>query len=123
MAYDEALAERVQRVLADAPLVSEQKMFGGLTFMVGGNMCCGVVGQDLMLRVGPQAYEEALAEPHTRPMDFTGRPMVGMIYVSGDGCSTEASLRSWLDRALDFTISLPPKEPSAVRSRSRRRPA
>jgi TfoX/Sxy family transcriptional regulator of competence genes len=80
--------------------VVEKKMFGGLTFMVAGKMACGVVHDDLMVRVGPDGDEAALAEPHTRPMDFTGRPMRGMVYVDPAGLATDADLGHWVDRAV-----------------------
>ena len=80
MAYDERLAVRVRGVLADTNGVSERKMFGGLAVLVDGNMACGVVGDKLMLRLGREGAEEALCRPNVRPMDFTGRPMTGMVY-------------------------------------------
>ena len=113
MAYDEDLAGRVKAALARTPRVEEKRMFGGLTFMVGGHMCCGVVGHDLMLRVGPQAQAEALALPHARAMDFTGRPPKGMVYVGAAGTRADADLEAWLDRALTFVASLPPKKTRA----------
>lgn len=109
MAYDEGLAQRVRESLADRHDLGEKKMFGGLCFLLGGNMCCGIVGEELMLRVGPDAYEEALSRPHAREMDFTGRAMKGMVYVGVDGISDDARLREWLRLAVDFAGSLPPK--------------
>lgn len=109
MAYDEGVAQRVREVLADQRGVTEKKMFGGLAFLLRGNMCCGVVGEELMLRVGPDAYDEALARRHARPMDFTGRPMRGMLYVSGEGFEDDADLEQWVTRATRFAASLPPK--------------
>ena len=84
-------------------------MFGGIAFMVRGNMCCGVVKSDLMVRVGPQQYERALAEPGARPMDFTGRPMTGMIYVDGAVCVNGRTLAKWVKRGAEFAMSLPAK--------------
>jgi hypothetical protein len=95
MPYDETLAERIRRVLS-GPEVVERRMFGGLAFLVDGRMCCGVVGQDLMARVGADAHEEALRKAHVRPMDFTGKPLKGFVYVGGDGVRTEAALRQWI---------------------------
>jgi TfoX/Sxy family transcriptional regulator of competence genes len=109
MAYDEALAARVRHVLDEQDDVTERKMFGGLAFMVRGHMCCGVIGDDLVLRVGAEAADAALDEPHTRPMDFTGRPMKDYVYVAPDGASTEGALRRWIDLALAFTTELPPR--------------
>lgn len=109
MAYDEALAERVRSVLAHEPGVDEKRMFGGLAFLVNGNMCVGVAGDDLMVRVGPDAYEELLRRPHAREMDFTGRPMRGFVYVSADGVQAVAELERWVDHGLAFTRTLPKK--------------
>ena len=109
MAYDEALAERVRGVLKRRRGVSEKKMFGGLCFLVNGNMACGVVGNELMLRVGPEAYEEVLALRHAREMDFTGRAMRGMVYVAPMGFHTDTQLRAWVDRAHTFAKTLPKK--------------
>ena len=109
MAYDEGVAQRVREALADERGVAEKKMFGGIAFMLRGNMCCGVVGDELMLRVGPDGYEEALAQHHARPMDFTGRPMRGMVYVASEGFESDADLEGWVRRAARFARSLPPK--------------
>jgi TfoX/Sxy family transcriptional regulator of competence genes len=109
MAYDEQLAARIRAALAGVDGVSERKMFGGLAFLHHGNMACGVIGETLMLRLGPELGDAALDEPHTRPMDFTGRPMTGMVYVDPPGCATDAALGAWIDRALGFTTTLPPK--------------
>ena len=109
MAYDEGLAQRVREALSERPDLSERKMFGGLCFMLGGNMCTGIVGEELMLRVGPDSYEDALARPHAREMDFTGRAMKGFVYVAPEGFETTDGLSSWIDRGLAFVLSLPPK--------------
>jgi TfoX/Sxy family transcriptional regulator of competence genes len=109
MAYDEALADRIRDALAAREDVTEQKMFGGLAFMVSGNMCCGVIGSDAMLRLGEDGADAALDEPHTRPMDFTGRPMKSMVYVAPAGLADGPSVQRWVDRAVAFATSLPPK--------------
>ncbi len=109
MAYEESLASRVQALLQDLPNVGERKMFGGLAFMVQGNMCCGVRNDELMVRVGADAYGEALSQPHARPMDFTGRPMVGFLYVGSPGLASNQGLAAWVQRSLDFILTLPPK--------------
>ena len=109
MAYDEGLAERVREVLTSIDGVSERKMFGGLCFMLNGNMTCGILGDELMVRVGPEVYEVALELPHAREMDFTGRSMRGMVYVSADGFSEDLELREWVGRGTAFAGSLPPK--------------
>src|SRR5262245_50395193 len=81
VAYDKGLAQRIREALEDQPNISEKKMFGGLAFLVRGNMCVGVVGDQLMVRVGAEAHDEALRQPFARKMDFTGRPMKGLVYV------------------------------------------
>lgn len=109
MAYDEVLATRVREALEPTAEVTERKMFGGLAFMVAGNMCCGVVGEELMVRVGPEAWEAALAAPHTREMDFTGRSMRGMVYVAPAGLVSDPDLEAWVGRGVAFAASLPKK--------------
>ncbi len=109
MAYSESVAERVRAAFGKRPDLREQKMFGGIAFMLAGNMCVGVLGEMLMARVGPEQYGEALAQPHARPMDFTGRSMRGFVYVEPEGFADEADLRAWLARCVRFAESLPPK--------------
>lgn len=109
MAFDEAVAERVREALAGAPAVVEKKMFGGIAFMVRGNMCCGVIGNRIMLRVGPKGYDAALSLPHAMPMDFTGRSMKGMVYVEPAGFASPRDLKAWVERATGFALSLPAK--------------
>lgn len=109
MAYDEMLAGRLRDALRGAGPVSEKKMFGGIAFMLNGNMCCGVVKDTLMVRVPPGQYEMMLKEPHVRPMDFTGRPLRGFVYVDPKGLRTDGALEKWLKRTLAFASSLPPK--------------
>jgi TfoX/Sxy family transcriptional regulator of competence genes len=105
MAYDEALADRIRTALRDRADVAERKMFGGIAFMVAGKMACGVIHDDLMVRVGREGHDPALAEPHTRPMDFTGRPMRGMVYVGPAGVRSEADLARWIGRAVDVATA------------------
>ena len=101
MAYDEALAARIRAILATGGHdVVEKKMFGGLCFMVGGHMCCGVT-DTLMLRVGKDGYAAALARPHARLMTFTGRPLDGFVYVDPPGLRTDRALAAWLARLAD----------------------
>lgn len=109
MAYDEKLAERLRRLLRGERSLKEKRMFGGLTFMVKGHMCCGVLKNDLVLRLGPEECTKALAQPHARPMDFTGRPMTGLLYVSPAGLKTARQLGAWVNKSLRFALSLPPK--------------
>ncbi|WP_369959963.1 TfoX/Sxy family protein [Pseudomonas benzenivorans] len=92
MAYDEGLAERLREALQGQADITERKMFGGMAFMVRGHMCVGILGDVLMARVGPGAYEQALALPHVRPMDFTGRPMRGYVFVDPPGIAEDADL-------------------------------
>lgn len=109
MAFDEALAERVRDALAPRADLTDRKMFGGLAFMIGGNMALGVIGDDLMVRLDPADAERALAESHTRPMDFTGKPIKGMVLVDSAGTAADEDLGSWVDAGADFAASLPPK--------------
>ena len=106
---DEMIAARVRDVLADHRGITERRMFGGVAFMLRGNMACGVLGGEIIVRVGPDAYESALARPHTRVMAHTGRPMRGMECVAPDGFATRAALRAWLERGTSFAGSLPAK--------------
>lgn len=109
MPYDEGLAQRIRDALEDRPDVSEKKMFGGLAFLLRGNMFVGVIGEELMVRVGPDAYDEAVRRPHARKMDFTGRPMKGFVYVGCEGFAADADLRRWVTRGVRFAGSLPAK--------------
>ena len=117
MAYDERLADRVRGLLADDPGLNERKMFGGLAFMLDGNMCGGIVGDRLMLRLGADLAEQALGQPNVQPMDFTGRPMSGMVYIAPEGLRGKA-LRPWVEQAAGFARTLPPKAPRPRPARS-----
>jgi hypothetical protein len=108
MPYDERLAARIRTLLADRTDVNEQKMFGGLTFMVGGNMCCGVHGDELIVRLDPDDEGEALARVGARPMDLTGRRMRGFVTVAPDGLDGER-LDRWVQKAVARAASLPAK--------------
>ena len=109
MAYDEGLAERVRALVAVKADTSERKMFGGLCFLCCGNMACGIVGDELMVRVGPDAWSDALRDENAREMDFTGRSMKGMVYVGVDGFAEDADLATWVERGMTYARSLPPK--------------
>lgn len=109
MSYDEALADRVSEVISSRPDVSERKMFGGIAFMVAGNMACGVLGEDLIVRLGDEEAEKALSEDGVRPFDFTGRPMKTTVYVSPERTSDDAELVAWVEAGADHAASLPPK--------------
>lgn len=109
MPFDEGLAHRVRETLDERDDVKEKKMFGGLAFMVSGHMCCGIIKNELMVRVGKEAYEDTLKLPHAREMDFTGRSLKGFIYVGEEGLTEDNELQSWVGRALSFVATLPPK--------------
>ena len=109
MAYDEGLAQRVREQLEDMTEFSEKKMFGGICFLIHGNMACGVLDYDLIVRVGPQKYEEALQKPNTQVFDFTGKPMKGWVVVSSESHDSDNELFSWIKQGVDFAISLPHK--------------
>jgi len=102
MPYDEKLAERIRHALGRRGDISEKKMFGGLAFLVGSKMLCGIVKNDLMVRVGPERYGEALGRPHVRPMDFTGRPMKGFVFVSPAACDTQEAVAAWVEWGAEF---------------------
>ena len=103
------MAARVREILNEDSDVDERKMFGGIAFMIQGHMCCGVNEEDLVLRLGADAADKALSSRHVRPMDFTGRPMKGYVYVAKQGLRSEAQLRKHLEAALAFVATLPPK--------------
>lgn len=109
MAYDHRLANDIRRRLEDRPNVTEREMFGGIAFMVNGNMAVGVIGDDLLVRVGKESHAEALSRPGTRVFDMTSRPMTGWIVVSPDAFTTESSLEEWIDEGCDYAAGLPPK--------------
>lgn len=109
MAYDEGLASRLRDFFKDRDDVVEKKMFGGLCFMLHGNMCCGITTSDLMLRVGPKQYEATLAMEGAREMDFTGRPMKGMVTVNEGYYDEDEALAQWLTLAENFADTLPAK--------------
>jgi len=113
VAYDEDLAGRVRELLPAGEAVTERQMFGGLAFMLGGHMFCGVVKDTLMVRLGPEGADRALGRPHVRPMDFTGRPMKSMVFVEPRGLAG-VRLRQWVQAAAEYARSLPPK-PAARR--------
>ena len=108
MAYDEVLAERLRDRLRTADAVAEKKMFGGLAFLTDGNMTVGVHGDELIVRISPDATDDALAKPGVRPFDITGRPMRGWILVAGDQLD-DAELDRWIAEAATFVATLPPK--------------
>jgi TfoX/Sxy family transcriptional regulator of competence genes len=100
---------RIRQVLGGLTVLTDKKMFGGIGFLVNGNMACGVHKDALIVRVGPEGYEKALAGPHTRPFDITGRPMKGWVMVDREGYGSDEALREWVRQGVDFALTLPPK--------------
>jgi hypothetical protein len=109
MVYNEGLAQRVRDLLAEHQGVSEKRMFGGVAFLLNGNMFVGINQDNLMVRVGPEAYEALISEPHAREMDFTGKPMRGFVYVGPEGLESDVGLRRWIEHGLAYASSLPSK--------------
>ena len=109
MAYDEDLARRIRQLLTDNPALTEKKMFGGLSFMLQGNMACVVIKDEMIVRIDPARTDASLAQPHVRPFDFTGRPMKGWVVVEPGGLSLDEELEEWVLKGVDYALSLPPK--------------
>lgn len=109
MPYDDLLAARIRAALGPLPGLVEKKMFGGVGFLVHGNMACGVYRDDLIVRVGPQAYQAALARPHVKLFDITGRAMKGWVMVEPEGCAGDNDLKAWVEQGVAFARSLPTK--------------
>ena len=109
MPYDAHLAERVRKIVGRKKAFGEKKMFGGVGFLHNGNMCIGIWKEFLIVRIGPEAYEAALEEPHVQEFDITGRPMRGWVMVDADGTDSTDALGSWIDRAIEFVETLPKK--------------
>ncbi len=109
MSHDEGLVARVRDLLGSRTDIEEKRMFGGLTFMVGGHMCCGVAGDELVVRVGIAGAREAIKRPHARYCDFTGRPMKTMVSITPEGFESDEALKSWVRQAVEFAGSQPPK--------------
>jgi hypothetical protein len=109
MAFDAKLAARIRRQLGNRAGLVEKQMFGGVAFLLNGNMCCGVHGEELIVRLAPEDTDQALARPNTHRFDLTGRPMQGWILVKPKGLATAAALRKWIGIASRYAASLPPK--------------
>ena len=109
MAYDEKLSARIRLLLGERSGLEEKRMFGGVGFLVNGNMACGVHKDRLIVRVGPEKYQSALEDDHASVFDMTGRPMLGWVMVSPPGFSTDQALSAWIQQGLDHALSLPPK--------------
>lgn len=122
MAYDTALAARVRAAASSLRGVTEKQMFGGLAFLLEGKMFVGVLGSELMVRVGPDRHDEALAVPYVRTMDFTGRPMRGYVFVAPVGLEGEAEIRRWVRWSSDFVSGLPAKATPRPAGRGRAAP-
>ena len=109
MAYNTTLARRAREVMQHLPGFTEKKMFGGVGFLLWGNMACGVNGDDFIVRVGKEGFSDALSQPHTRLFDMTGKPMSGWVVVKAEGVKTEAELLRWIDLGVKYALTLPPK--------------
>ena len=109
MAHEEAVADRVRKEFLKIEGVTERKMFGGIAFMVHGNMCCGVINDKLMVRVGPEEYKASLTKPNVHEMDFTGRPLKGFIYVEPAGFKSVKDLKYWINKAMEYVMTRPKK--------------
>lgn len=109
MAYSEELAERIRKVVGRRPGVCEKKMFGGVGFLLHGNMLVGIWKSSLIVRLGPDQSAEALQEPHVIEFDITGRPMRGWVMVEPDGIERDEALCQWIERATTFVMTLPRK--------------
>ena len=126
MAYDEALAERIRSVLDGTAGIEERRMFGGLSFLIHGRMCCGVIGSDLVVRVPLEKCEAALRKAHVRPMDFTGKPLRGFVYVGAQAIRSRAALRTWTELGREVAAQAAKassRQTSRPRSRARTRTA
>jgi TfoX/Sxy family transcriptional regulator of competence genes len=110
MAYSEALAERIRKLLGVRKGVEEKKMFGGVGFLLYGNICVGVWKTSLIARLGPDAAADALSQPYVRPFDITGRAMKGWVLVDAEGIEADSQLHRWIERAENFVSRLPPKD-------------
>lgn len=109
MTYDKDLAERIRQTIGSPPGLSEKEMFGGIGFMVQGNMAVGVIGDELMVRIARQDTDQALSEPGTRMFDFTGRPMKGWVMVNKQGYAGDQAFTGWVQRGVEYALTLPPK--------------
>jgi TfoX/Sxy family transcriptional regulator of competence genes len=104
--YDHRLADRIRKTLVGRRGVTEKEMFGGIAFLLNGRMFCGITNDALMARIGPDRYERALSKAHVRPMDFTGRPMKGYVFVDAPSLRTQKSLAAWVTQCLEFVSTL-----------------
>ena len=116
MAFDETLAKRIRKVLDHRNDLVEKHMFGGVCFMIRGRMCCGIIDSSLMVRLDPDEADRVADEPHVRPMDFTGKPMRGYLFVDAEGIDSPKALKSWVDRSVAHIERMPVKKPQLKRS-------
>jgi TfoX/Sxy family transcriptional regulator of competence genes len=110
MAYDSELAKRIKAKMAGLPSLEEKKMFGGVGFLLNGNLACGVQKNAMIVRVAPEKHAELLTRAHARPFDMTGRPMKGWLIVDAEGCKTDKQLSTWIKEGVDFALTLPKKK-------------
>jgi TfoX/Sxy family transcriptional regulator of competence genes len=108
MAYNEQLADRIREMLVDQPQIEEKKMMGGVAFMVNDKMCVGVIKDDMMARIDPEIYDEALEKNGCHPMDFTGKPMKGWVFISQEGIEKIKDLEYWIQLALKYNLIVKP---------------
>lgn len=116
MAYNLTLAQRIREMVYGQKDASERKMFGGICFMIGGNMVCGVVGDELMSRINPESHAAALEKPHVKPMEFTGRSMKGYLFIEPEGIRTKKELAYWVNQGIRIAQSIPPKGSKAKKA-------
>ena len=118
MAYDEGLAERLREHFVGTPSIEEKKMFGGLCFLLSRHMCCAIIDDKLLARVGADNYALCLAKPYVTEMDFTGKPISTMVYVLPNGFESDQDLANWLNICVNFVNTLGPKEPKTKKPKS-----
>ena len=109
MSYDKGLAQRVRELLEEEPGFDERKMFGGLCFLLFGNMICGIIREDLIVRVGAEKYAQMLKMPHTKKFDLTGKALTGWVMVLSEALDSDEELNDWIQRGISFVRTLPPK--------------
>ena len=109
MPYDTGLAQRIREILEEEPEFDEKKMFGGICFLLFGNMVCGIIRDNLIVRVGAANYNEALKMPHTKKFDLTGKALIGWVMVVSEALDSDEELNDWVQKAVNFVRTLPPK--------------
>ncbi|HJU44053.1 MAG TPA: TfoX/Sxy family protein [Vicinamibacterales bacterium] len=118
MAFDETLATRVRRILDPRADLVEKHMFGGVCFMIRGRMVCGIIDSSLMVRLDPADADRIVDQPHVRPMDFTGKPMRGYLFVEAEAVATPKALKAWVDRCVTHIETMPVKRPRPARKKA-----